>query len=395
MVPAPVVAQIDPAAIGRNIDAIRRRVRPGIPICAAIKAEAYGHGLEQVLPALIAARVERLAVANLEEALQLRQLGWSRPILCLSPTLVAGTDRERIERAREAVAAGVACTISSGYEARILDQAAIRMARTAHIEIQADSGMGRIGLLAEDVLALLAELADTDHLTVDGIYTHFATADQPALAFAREQLTRFNQLIQQIGVSGISVRCCHAANSAAIFRLPESHLDLVRPGLAVYGYWGGPTGQRPKDLFPAMRVTSRLADVRPLPVGVTIGYGCTFRTERASVIGIVPIGYGDGYRRLFSNDAVMTVPDGKGGPCTVPVVGRVSMDLVTVDLTDVPPLAPGDEITIIDNDPAAPNSVESLAMKLDTIPYEITTLLGPRIPRITTDRPGHDATSGG
>jgi len=383
MIPDPVVAQIRIDAVRRNLEAIRRRTRPGTPICAAVKAEAYGHGFEQVLPALFEAGVERLAVANLSEALRLRVLGWSKPILSLGPVMSVTGERDRVERALEAVAAGVSSTISSVHEARILAAAAVKMARKADVEIQIDSGMGRLGLLSEDSEELVAEVAGYPHVVVDGIYTHFATADEPDLSFARQQLERFASLVHRLRTSGVPVRAFHAANSAAIFRLPESHLDVVRPGLAVYGYWGGPADERPPDLQPSMRVVSRLASIRRLPAGHPIGYGCTFRTSRESVIATVPIGYADGYRRLFSNDAVVTLAPARGrGPRTVPVVGRVSMDQITVDLTTAGEVQIGDEIIIIDDDPQAPNSIETLARKMDTIPYEITSLLGQRIHRV-------------
>ncbi len=378
----PAVAEVRLDAVRRNIEAIRRRTRPGTPICAAVKAEAYGHGFEQVLPALSDARVERLAVANLAEAIRLRTLGWSKPILSFGPELFFIGDGHRAERAREAVAAGVSCTICSIHEARELAAAAVKIARAAHVEIQIDTGMGRFGLLPEESEQLLAEVARCPHVVIDGVYTHFATADEPDFSFAREQLRRFSALVRRIEARGIPVRAFHAANSAAIFRLPESHLDQVRPGLAIYGYWGGPPDERPPDLYPSMRVVSRLAAVRRLPAGHPIGYGCTFTTSRESIIGTVPIGYADGYRRLFSNDAVMTIPRKSDPlPRPVPVVGRVSMDQINVDLTDAGDVRVGDEIVIIDDDPRAPNTVEGLARKMGTIPYEVTSLLGQRIHR--------------
>jgi len=380
--PAPVVAEIGIDAIRRNLAAIRRRVGSGTPICAAAKAEAYGHGLAQVLPALAEARVERLAVANLTEALHLRALGWPKPILCFGPVLATVSGRDQVAYALEAVAAEVACTITSGTEARILDAAGARLGRSAHVEVQIDSGMGRFGIAWDGAARVVAEVARYPHVALDGVYMHFATADETDLSFAREQLRRFLSVTEQIKSLGVAVGAFHAANSAAVFRLPESHLYMVRPGLAVYGYWGGPAGERPRDLWPAMRVVSHLEAVRRLPAGHAIGYGCTYTTQRESLIGTVPVGYADGYRRLLSNDAVLTLPERDGrSQCAVPVVGRVSMDQVNVDLTDAGDVRVGERIVIIDSDPAAPNSVETLARKMNTIPYEITCLLGQRIQR--------------
>lgn len=158
---------------------------------------------------------------------------------------------------------------------------------------------------------------------------------------------------------------------------------MVRPGLATYGYWGGEPARRPAGLRPILRVVSSLAAVRPLPEGHAIGYGCTFRTTRASRIGVVPIGYADGYRRSLGNSAEMILPAVRGrGRAVVRVVGRVSMDLVTLDVTDVPDVQAGDPVIVMDDDPASPNSVEALARTLGTIPYEMTCLLGQRVERI-------------
>jgi alanine racemase len=160
---------------------------------------------------------------------------------------------------------------------------------------------------------------------------------------------------------------------------------MVRPGLGVYGYWGGPMNERPEDLRPIMRVVAAIDQVRRVPAGTSVGYGSSWRAPRDSVIGVLPIGYADGYRRAHGNDAVVTVTGQNGKPRSVPVVGRVSMDQTTIDLTDVPGIQPGDEVIVIDNDPAAANSVEALAEKLDTIPYEMSTLIGPRVTRVAVD----------
>ena len=383
MTPSPVVAQIRLDAIRRNVTAIRARTKPGTPIIAAVKADAYGHGLAQVLPALADARVERIAVAHLEEAWVCRQRGWAGPILCFGPELLGVDERERHERAVEAVAAEVACTVSALPEARALARAAARLRRTARIEVQIDTGMGRMGVLPEEGENLVSEIADLDHVAIESVYTHFATADEPDLSSAREQRQRFSDVIDRLRQRSLSVRAYHAANSAAVFRLPESHFDRVRPGLAIYGLWGGPPEERPPDLEPALRLVSRLSDVRRLPAGHGVGYGSTFVTPRDGLIGIVPVGYGDGYPRALGNAGVMTLDGVRGRPPrVVPVVGRVSMDQVTVDLTDVGDARPGDPITVITDDPAAPNSVEHLARQLDTIPYEITCRISPRVRRI-------------
>lgn len=381
-------AEVLTGAIRRNIGAIRRRIAPGLPICAAVKANAYGHGIEQVLPVLQSEGIPRLSVANLEEALNLRRLGWSRSILCFGPVLGIAGEKRRRAIATEAVAAGISCSISTIEEADTLAKSARRLGRNARIEIQVETGIGRSGILTEQVDSLLDGLARCPELVLDGVYTHFATADEPDAVYAHEQLRRFSQAIRRVRSTPAPPVSFHAANSAALFRLADSHLDQVRAGLSVYGYWGGPSDERPTDLFPALRLVSTLAEVRRLPAGSTIGYGSTFTTGRDSVIGTIVIGYADGYRRLLSNDAQMTLPRRGDTRRDVPVVGRVSMDQVTVDLTDAGEVRVGDEVVVIDNDPAAPNSVEALARKTNTIPYEITTLITSRVPRVVVHDDG-------
>jgi len=379
----PVIAEIQAEALRANVRAIRRRLPPGQPVCAAVKANAYGHGVELVLPILADEGVEQIAVANLPEAIQSRELGWNRPVLCLGALLAAETHCERTNRARAVLAMGFSCTLTTFAEAQMLSAEAVRAGQIARVQIKVDTGMGRSGVRIDNAEELISAIGDLPRTCIDGVYTHFATADEQETALAREQIGRFLDLRDRLRRRGVAVRAYHAANSAAVFRLPEAHLDLARPGLAVYGYWGGPDGERPADLVPAMRVVARLTAVRHLPPGHAVGYGCTYHTSRESVIGVVPIGYADGYRRTLSNAAMMTLMATRGQPRrNVPVIGRVSMDQTTVDLTDAGDVQVGDAIVIIDNDPAAVNSVEAMARRLDTIPYEITCLLGQRVRRI-------------
>lgn len=380
----PATAYVSVTAIQGNVEAVRRRIPPGTPICVAVKANAYGHGLAQVLPALLHAGVERLAVANLDEAIELRALGWTGPVLCLGPILASQSQGERAENAAEAVAAGIAVTITSPEEARMLSTAAKQQNRIGHVEIQVDTGMGRCGIRCDTALDVIAQTALLPDICIDGVYMHFATADEDDLTFARSQLQEFQQLIARIREANLAVRFFHAANSAAVFRLPESHLYLVRPGLCIYGYWGGPASERPADLRPCLRLVARLTEVRRLPSGSSVGYGCTWKAKRDSVIGTVSLGYADGYRRILGNKAIVTLETARKQACEpIAVVGRVSMDQINLDLTDAGPVTVGDQVVIIDDNPFSLNSVESLANMTESIPYEITTLIGRRVRRVS------------
>ncbi len=378
----PVVAEIELDALRGNLHACRGRVPAGTALCPAVKADAYGHGIAHVLPVLADAGIRQVAVANLDEALELRQIGWSGAILCFGPMLATDSPTEQRERAHTAVAADVTLTIQSASELAQLSAAAARLHRRARVEVKVDTGMGRMGLLPGLAEEVIRQTLGCPEVLIEGIYTHLATADEPDLSFAREQLAVFTGLRERLssGAAGIAF---HAANSAAIFRLPEAHLDRVRPGLALYGYWTGPQDERPADLRPALRVVSRLTAVRSLPAGHAVGYGRSFVTQRPSVIGLVPIGYADGYRRLLGNQAVMTLEARRGlAARTVPVVGRISMDQTAIDLTEAGEVRPGDRVVVIDRQPASPHSVEGLARGLATIPYEVTCLLGRRVRRV-------------
>jgi len=376
-----LVAEIDVEAIRHNIAVIRRACKPGVRLCVALKANAYGHGVDVVAPALLEAGVEMAAVATIGEAIELRHWGWPRPILCFGPTFAAPSAAVRAERIAAAVAYELTPTVVDGYGLRDLDAEARRQGRQVDYHVKVDTGMGRMGIAPHTALDLIRSAAPFKHARLAGIYTHLATADETDLGFAREQLARLKILVGRLAVEGIRVPLVHAANSSALFMLPESHLDMVRPGLAVYGYRPSECLPESVDLRPSLRLRSHLVLTKHVPAGHAVGYGRTFVTRRPSVLGIVPIGYNDGYGRGLSNRGVMGLVGGDA-----PVVGRVSMDQTIVDLTDVPDAKVGDEVVIIDNRPDRPNSVESLARQLGTIPYEVTCLLGNRVARIAVDR---------
>lgn len=379
------IAEISESALRRNIRAIRQRVG-AVPLCPAVKADAYGHGLDLVLKTLSSEQIGQIAVANLHEAMEARRLGWYRSILCLGAPLAADDATNGPHACRTAIAADIQVTISSPAEAQRLTIESARMARPARVQVKVDSGMGRMGIPCGQALKSIVQISRCSGVVVEGVYTHFATADEADGQFAREQLARFLDLREQIRSRGIRVGGFHAANSAACFRMPEAvaDLDWVRPGICLYGYWDGPPEGRPADLTPAMRVTSRFVAVRQLPAGHGVGYGRTFTTQRPTVVGVIPIGYADGYRRLLGNQGVMIIPQTRDAPPRpVPVIGRISMDQTTVDLTDAGDVRTGDPVVVIDDHPASPNSVEAIARQLNTITYEITCLIGRRVQRIS------------
>jgi len=375
-----LIAEIDTDAIEHNVRLIRRHCGAHIRICAAIKANAYGHGVSVVAPALDRAGVDMAAVATIGEAIELRGLGWRRPILCLGPVFAAPSTAERAERIEAAVRYDLTVTIVDGYGARDLNEAAGRQSKHARFHVKVDTGMGRMGIAPATALDLIPKVACLPHIELEGVYTHLATADQQDRSFAREQLTEFRKLVDALRASGVTVPLCHAANTSAALFMPESRFDMIRPGLSLYGHLASQV-PAPLPLRAALRLVSHLVLTKRVPPGHAVGYGCTFRTQRESLLGVVPIGYDDGYLRVLSNRASMGVAGGYA-----PVVGLVSMDQTVLDLTDLEAAgsAPrvGDEVVIIDDQADKPNSVEALARMMDTVPYEVTCLLGNRVARV-------------
>jgi alanine racemase len=255
--------------------------------------------------------------------------------------------------------------------------------RQASVQIMIDTGMTRAGVVLDDINRLLKRVQSHASLRLSGFYTHFACADDLNDSYTHEQMRRFRAatdgLVREIVKNG-KPPLRHAANSAGLFFLPVSHMDMIRPGISLYGIdpSGRPSVDRP--LRPVMKWVAPLIGVRELKRGGTVGYGRTWTADRDARIGLVPVGYGDGYRRALSNRGVMLVA---GRPA--PVVGRVSMDLTTIDLTGIPDARIGDEVTILDDDALSPCSVYQLARLADTIPYEILCGIGQRVKRVAVE----------
>jgi alanine racemase len=372
-----ILAMIDTDRLVHNLQAVRACCRPNVKICAMMKGDAYGHGIAIVAPVLQAAGVEFAAVATLQEAVDLRQSGWRHPILVLGNVLAVADPRERRERVRAIVKYKPALTIADPETLTTLEKIDLESCVDVHVKV--DTGMGRMGCMPDEVADLLRAIQATPSLRLTGIYSHFASADLQNNDLARKQLQTFNEVLAAVAGLLPPGVIRHMANSAATICLPEAHFDMVRPGLALYGNVPAEHMAARIDLQPILRLVSHLTSVKELPSGHCVGYGETFTTTRRTRLGIVPIGYCDGYLRALSNASVVSTPVGDA-----PVIGRVSMDQLAVDLTDLEPLQPGHEVTLIDDRPDRPNSVQAIARRLGTIPYEVTCLLGQRIQRLAT-----------
>lgn len=378
-----VVAQV-------NLDALRHNVQvlqglcPGARLCAALKANAYGHGVGIVAPVLASTSVAMAAVATLSEAVELRELGWAKPILLFGPIFADGNPSGRRDRLRAVLDYNLTVTAVDFYGIRDLAHEAAQRGRFVHCHIKIDSGMGRMGISPGSAVQLAEKLQGLPNLRVEGVYTHFATADEFDKSYCLEQLRVFREALTTLQQAGMRPRLVHAAATGALLDLPDSHFGMVRPGIGLYGLLPGDQVIARPDLRPVLKVTSRLVLVKQIKAGQTVGYGRTWKAPRDTIIGIVPIGYHDGYLRSLSNHAAMTIRGREA-----PVVGRVSMDQTLLDLTEVPGALVGDEVVVIDDKPETVNSVSNLARVMQTIPYEVVALLGNRVERIacTSDSP--------
>ncbi len=363
-----------------NLDALARNYRllrglaPGAKFLGLVKADAYGHGAVPVARKLQALGADMLAVACLAEAVQLRRAGLTLPVLCLgqTPPELAGLLLEY----------GVTQTVGDLETGRALSAAAVQAGKTLNIHVKVDTGMGRLGFVYYqdgDEAALeragreIQALRALPGLEAEGIFTHFADADGSE-AYTSNQYDRIQDVIGELWDRGLHpFQIYHCAASAAVLNYPwtQNHMNMIRPGIALYGCMPGPGMENP-GLEPVMTVKSRVAVVRDLPAGAKISYGCAATLERDSKIAVLPLGYGDGLPRALSNQLEVLI-----GDRLCPVLGRICMDMCMVDVTDAPGVKAGDVAAVY-----GPGLTEKAAWLAGTIPYELLCQLTPRIPRL-------------
>lgn len=375
---------ISRTALLHNVKLLRQSIPEGTQICAVIKADAYGHGAALVADALTnfssdrleAPAIDALAVATLEEAEALGPC--VVPIHVLRPIENIFVQQQR-EQLQAAVREGWTLTLASAQAAGDLARLAIPSGKRALVQVMIDTGIAREGAPIDAIDAIVESIESHASLKLTGLCTHFSNAEEPSTDFTAEQLGRFQSATESHVLRNPRI-IRHAANSAAIFFSPQSHLDMVRPGMSIFGIDPSFSPCTDRPLRPALKWIAPLLMIRDLPAGASVGYGQTWQSPRPTRIGLVPIGYADGYVRSLSNRAIMLV---RGRP--VRVVGRVSMDYVTIDLDDLPQASVGDDVTVLDNNPLSPASIYSLSRLADTIPHEILCRLGHRVPRVAVD----------
>jgi len=366
----PTYIEIDLSAIRRNLEEVRQAVGPERRILAPVKANAYGHGMLQVARTALEAGASMLGVAYLDEAVALRQAGIGAPILIFGSELP--------ENAPEIVHWGLRATLCTYELAKALSQAAVRLRRNAVVHVKVDTGMGRIGLKVEEIREFLSKVSELPGIVVEGIYTHFATADGSGDGeFALAQMEHFRRVVGQLRKEGMELPIAHAANSAAVLRFPSAHLDMVRPGIMLYGLEPFPGASYLADIRPAMSLKSRIVFLKEIPPGASVSYGRTFVAGKRTRIATVPIGYGDGYPRALSNRGKALVRGKRAR-----IVGNICMDQLMLDVTHIEGVRVGDEVLLIGGQGDERITAEELASLAGTINYEIVTSLNGRIPRI-------------
>jgi alanine racemase len=376
---------ISRAAILHNIALIRGAIGEGVKICAVVKADAYGHDADIVVDTLCnfssgdaePPMVDALAVADIDEAAGL--MACDLPVMVLRPVENAylGSQRARLEAA---VRHGWVLTLSSPAAAQDLARIAQSRDQRANVQVMVNTGLNRAGVDAGEFAALVEKISSLAALRLVGVATHFASADEPGNAFNSEQLAKFIAATAELGAGESSRPHRSVANSGGVFFQRESHLDMVRPGISIYGIDPTCRPSVERALRPAMRWIAPLIAIREISAGAQVGYGQTWTAGKATRLGLVPIGYADGYPRLLSNCGTMMVC---GQPA--PVAGRVSMDLTVIDLKNAPQAMVGDDVTVLDDDPVSPASVYRIAELAGTIPYEILCRVGRRVRRVAVD----------
>ncbi|MBU7007974.1 alanine racemase [Phosphitispora fastidiosa] len=368
----PAWVEVDLSAIAHNMKELRRTVASDARIMAVVKANAYGHGAVPVSKTVLENGADYLGVAILDEARELREAGISAPILILGYTPV--------EQAEEAVSLGVAQTVYSREGAEAISQAAVKLGKKAKIHIKVDTGMGRLGFPAGESSSVdeIIKAATLPGIAPEGILTHFSVADTADKEYTYRQYAQFCKVISRLRNEGFPEVIKHAANSAAIIDLPGVHLDMVRAGISVYGLYPSPEVQKESvDLKPALSFKARAAHVKTVPADTSISYGRTFVTRDEIRAATIPVGYADGYSRLFSNKAYVLARGVR-----VPVIGTVCMDQFIIDISEVPEVRAGDVVTLIGREGEQSVTADELADLIGTINYEIVCMISNRVPRV-------------
>jgi len=371
------VAEIDLNAFRHNLKEIRSLLAPKVQIMAVVKADGYGHGAVACARAAVQAGADWLGVAILEEGIELRENGVTGPILVMGG-IFPGEAEDLIQH-------DLSTTLSTPALAERLSQQAEKQGKMVGVHLKVDTGMGRLGMSPENLTGFADQIRSLRNLRMEGIFTHLSSADEPDSKFTRLQLSRLNRAEESSKTEGVAPPLVHAANSAAILRFPGSHLDMVRPGIILYGALPSPDlkpmitalNANGTSFRPVMSWKSRIIQVHNVPKGTPLSYNRRFTTERESRIATLPVGYGDGLNRALSNKMEVLIR----GQCA-PQVGVICMDLTLIDVTDIEGVQCEDEVVLIGTQGKETITVDTMAGQCETVSYEILCNVSKRVPRI-------------
>jgi len=365
----PTVAEIDLGAIAKNVACAARRAGPAAAVMAVVKADGYGHGAVPVARTALAAGATWLGVAMPEEAAPLRAAGLGRRILVLGPIAP--------EQAELVVSLGLDQCVTDPGQAEALARAAAPRGRVVPLHLKIETGMGRVGIAPERAPGAAARIAALSGVRLDGVMTHFAEAEADDQGFTRAQLAAFTRTLEALRAAGVGPVLRHAANSAGLLYVPEARLDLVRPGIMLYGCHPRGGGHQDPELAPALRLRTAVSQVKDVPRGGSVSYGRTFIAPRDTRVATLPLGYADGVSRALSSRGQVLIRGRRA-----PIVGRVCMDMLMVDATTIPEVGIGDEAVLIGRQGDLEISADEVAGLLGTISYEVLCRIGPRVPRV-------------
>lgn len=364
----PTVAEVDLSAIAFNFRQVVERVKPA-KVMAVVKANAYGHGAVPVSKILLENGADYLGVALVEEGIALREAGIRAPILVFGLPLP-----NTLEQYYQY---DLSCTVCAREHVEWISVMSDRMGKKIHCHLKVDTGMGRVGIPFGEAVSFVKRMESDSNIHLEGLYTHFATSDMEDKSFAHAQLKRFREIIESLEQEGVHIPMKHAANSGAILDMPETFFDMVRPGVMLYGYYPSAETSESLSLRPAMRLKTRVSFVKKLPKDFSVSYGRTYVSDEETMIATLPIGYADGYNRLFSNRGEVIIRGVRYS-----VVGRVCMDMTMVNVGPNSSVQVGDEAVLLGAQGEKTIEMTDVCRKLNTIPYEVTCWISERVPRI-------------
>jgi len=358
-------------AIRSNINEIRRHLKKDTKLMVIVKADAYGHGAVAVSKALENGLADAFGVAIIEEAVELRKAGITKPILILG-----FTPREQFDLV---VSYDVIQTVYQYEMAQELSKEAIKQGKTAKIHIKVDTGMSRLGFSdSQESITEIKKISTLKGLYIEGIFSHFANADEKDKSSVNDQIRRFNDFYRRLENEGIHIPIRHMANSAGVIEFPDAQYEMVRCGIVTYGLYPSEyVNHSFANLIPAMELKSHVVYIKEVPPGTGISYGSTYITKRKTKVATIPVGYADGYSRNLSNVGKVIIR-GKYAP----IIGRICMDYFMVDVTDIEDVTQGDTVTLLGKDGDCVISAETLALWSHSFPYEMVCTVGKRIPRV-------------